>query len=121
MPVYFLALGDEYIKIGFSENLPKRIRDLTSNYAHWARQKYLPIRLLGTVPGDLRREREILVGAPGVIYSDWGRILEILPRTPELEAYIAGLRSTCEHDRREATRAYGCLGRVSCADRSEAA
>lgn len=48
--VYFLAAGEDAVKIGTSRGLPKRLHSLASG-------SHLELRLLGTIPGDASVEK----------------------------------------------------------------
>lgn len=52
MPVYFIQAGEEAIKIGWGKEPLKRLAGIQVH-------NHLPVRLLGTIPGDQATEREM--------------------------------------------------------------
>lgn len=80
--IYFLQTGDgRAVKIGLTENVQTRQRDLQSANPY-------PLVLLATMPGGLTKERELHRRfQAGRITGEWFRY-----STPGLADFIAGLR-----------------------------
>ena len=55
--IYFLKIGRRHVKVGYSENVAKRIEGIESG---WRKSPRPEFRLLGVIPGDRRFEQEIL-------------------------------------------------------------
>lgn len=78
--VYFVRCGDR-IKIGYSENVTKRMASLASAFAS-------PLTLLATMPGPPSLERELHAKfAAHRVRGEWFR------RAPDLDAFIVELNA----------------------------